>query len=70
MCHGAAPVWCRFITVLPGVVKVLSGVATALPGVVSVCPGLLGLHSVLIIYVSHQGGVIRIGWFQSVPEIK
>ena len=30
---------------------------------------LLGLHSVLI-YVSHPGGVIRTGWFQSVPEIK
>ena len=28
------------------------------------------VSSVLIICASHQGGVIRIGWFQSVPEIK
>ena len=48
MCHGVAPVSCRFInvlhgrtTVLPGVATVLPGVATVLPGVVSVCPGLL-----------------------------
>ena len=32
--------------------------------------GLLGVHSVLIIYVNYQGGVIRIGWFQSVHETK
>ena len=59
-------------TVLPGVATVLPGVATVLPGLVSVCPGRLGLYSVLMFYVSHQGqgGVIRIGWFRSVPEIK
>ena len=30
---------------------------------------LLELHSVLI-HVSHKGGVIQIGWFHSVPDIK
>ena len=45
------------------------GMTTVLPGVATVLLGLLGLHSVLI-YVSHHGGVIRIGWFQSVPGIK
>ena len=56
----------------PTVQWVLPGVATVLPGLVSVCPGRLGLYSVLMFYVSHQGqgGVIRIGWFRSVPEIK
>ena len=50
----------------------LPGVDTVLPGLVSVCPGRLGLYSVLMFYVSHQGqgGVIRIGWFRSVPEKK
>ena len=62
MCHGVVPVWCRFISVLPGM-------TTVLPGVATVCPGLLGLHVVLI-HVFHQGGVIRIGWFQSVPGMR
>ena len=49
LCHGVAPVWCRFITVLPGVV--------------SVYPGLLGLHSVLIyeIYIAPKVGTIVVG---------
>ena len=73
--HGAPTVqWVLpgVATVLPGVATVLPGVATVLPGLVSVCPGRLGLYSVLMFYVSHQeqGGVIRIGWFRSVPEIK
>ena len=62
----------RGATVLPGGATVLPGVDTVLPGLVSVCPGRLGLYSVLMFYVSNQGqsGVIRIGWFRSVPEIK
>ena len=54
MCHGVAPVWCQFITVLPGMTTstVLLDFAKVHPGVFSVGPGLLGLHSVLI-YVSH-----------------
>ena len=72
ICHVVAPVWCRFITVLPGVATVFPGVATVLLGLVSVCPGRLGLYSVLMFYVSNQGQgvVIRIGLFRSVPEIK
>ena len=40
MCHGVAPIWCRFIMFLPGMITVLPGVSTVLPGVATVLLGL------------------------------